>query len=236
MANNFSERYTDLEKAILHHLYTNPNPQPEHSTYNLASALVLQHIQEADREGDELRMKIQAAHSEVQRAIESLILKRLVRGSREADHTMVHFKKIKLTAKGEAKAIQFMRNREEADVHRGVDVGRLEELDSSPPARGDGASPPPTEHGANLRPSFIRPGMGGDCTITLQSPSEVWQKVYRSEEDAWTEAIEMGLIDRNNPRGQHGDPAMHRLLRALAPEVKIERAELKNREFKNYRT
>jgi hypothetical protein len=83
----------------------------------------------------------------------------------------------------------------------------------------------------SLKPSFIRPGLGDDCTICLHEGPEIWQKVYRSEQAAWAEARELGLIDKHNSTGQMGDQARHPLLRAMISDVDIELEEIKKRGF-----
>jgi hypothetical protein len=83
-----------------------------------------------------------------------------------------------------------------------------------------------------VKPSFIRPGLGNDCTICLHHGSDIYRKLYRSERNAWMEAEEMGLIDQNNPRGAQGDQAQHPLQRAFVHEATINSAELKTRGFR----
>jgi hypothetical protein len=83
-----------------------------------------------------------------------------------------------------------------------------------------------------VKPSFIRPGLGNDCTICLHHGSDTYRKLYRSERSAWMEAGEMRLLDQNNSRGAHGDQAQHPLQRAFVREAAINSAELKTRGFR----
>jgi len=83
-----------------------------------------------------------------------------------------------------------------------------------------------------VKPSFVRPGIGDACTLCLHEGSQIWRKTYRSEEFAWQEASELGLIDENNSRGERGDPAQHPLSRALIPETKIDIVTIASRGFR----
>jgi len=83
-----------------------------------------------------------------------------------------------------------------------------------------------------VKPSFIRPGLGNDCTICLHYGSHIYRKLYRSERSAWKEVQEMGLIDQNNPHGAQGDQAQHPLQRAFVHEAAVNSAELKTRGFR----
>jgi len=231
MARRFPIRYGELEEAILQHLYLNPNPRPSHTTYNLAGVLRQQQIKELLSGSDEWRAEIRAAHSEVQRAIESLILQRLIKGDRERDDKMVHFTNLKLTPKGQAEAIRLKRELEAAEISLLVANSVAEDLIQTTYAHADDSVPPPQLEFL-VKPSFIPPGLVGDCTISLLNGSDRWWKLYRSEELAWTEARDMGLINDDNARGEAGNLATHPLLRALVPEVGVDPAELKRRGFR----
>lgn len=228
MASRFPVRYGELEEAILQHLYLNPNPRPSHSTYNLVGALRQQQIEELEAGSDEWRAKIRAANAEVQRAIESLILQRLAKGDRERDDKMIHFTNLKLTPKGEAESIRLKREYDAAEISLRDANSAAEELVQTTQSHEDGSAPPLE---FLVKPSFIPPGLGGECTISLVHEPDRWWKLYRSEELAWKEAREMGLINDNNARGEIGDPAAHPLLRALSAEVGVDPAELVRRGF-----
>lgn len=221
-------RYGELEEAVLEHLYANPSPHPSHSTYNLAGTLKLQQLHEFETGSEQWRAKIHRAKEEVQRAIESLIVERLVKGDRERDDQMIHFTNLKLIPKGEAEAIRLKREHEGAQKALSNADTAFEAMVQAINYQNDDPAPLP---GISIRPSFISPGFSGECTIVLHQGREKWWKLYRSDKLAWAEAQEMGLIDKNNPRGEHGDPAAHPLLKALATEVKLNPAELRTRGF-----
>ena len=89
---NIPGKFTPLEEVILEFMYENPNESI--GTASLALVPKIAAVQTID---------------EVQYAIESLILARLVRGKRTLQSGKVRHIKVKLTAKGEAVAIQEQR-------------------------------------------------------------------------------------------------------------------------------
>ena len=198
MASRFPVRYGELEEAILEYLYLNPNPTPSHTTYNLTGALRQQQFEELESGSDVWRAKIRAANEEVQRAIESLILQRLVRGDRQRDDTMIHFTDLKLTPKGEAESIRLKRERKMAEIALNNANSVAEDLLK---AMRDHEHESVPRLQFLVKPSFIPPGIGGDCTISLTQGSERWWKLYRSDELAWQEATELGLISDDDARG-----------------------------------
>lgn len=230
MAKNFPVRYGELEEAILRHLYANPAPRPAHTTYNLAGALRLQHFQGLEASSEQWSAKIQQAKTEIQRAIESLIVERLVKGDRERDDQMIHFTNLKLTPKGEAEAIRLKREHEAAEKQILAADSALARVVEAMNSQNDDPSPHPRIE-ISVRPSFIPPGVSGECTIVMHQGQDRWWKLYRSDRLACAEATEMGLIDKNNPRGEGGDLAAHFLLKALLPEVDVDPADLRARGF-----
>jgi hypothetical protein len=233
MARVFPVRYGEFEEAILLHLYNNPNPRLSHTTHNLAGALMLQELQDPNDlglEDETRRAKIRQAFVEMQSAIESLILHRLVKGDRERDSEMIHFTNLKLTAKGEAEAIRLRREHEASEMQMRVADAVSGELTREAGADEARSTPPPPS--VQVSPSFIRPGLGDACTLCIhEGPNIIWRKTYRSEQLAWLEAEEMGLISKSNPQGLHGDPAQHPLSRALVSETAIDMREIRKRGF-----
>ena len=233
MAKQFPQRYGELEEAILRHLYDNPTPRPAHTTYNLAGALRKESLAELGAGSPEWRAKIQQDREEVQRTIESLILKHLIKGDRERDDKMIHFTNLKLTSKGEAEAIRLNREHEAAELSlREADRVSRELMETVYADSGKATRQPRPEF--LVKPSFIPPGLGGECTINLEQGSVKWWKLYRSDRAALTEAIEMGLILEPDQRPQGGDLAVHPIQRSFVSEVEIDPAELTRREFNKH--